>query len=156
MKKGKAKEKAEKKETFAEHVSKVQRGSMEGMYGWWDLVDDANGVGMTLDGLPEKMPYGFMFAGEAEYADEKVKCTITMSPQLYLVSVKEDYEGNIFNGFSKLFRQEPDVVYKAMAGHLRTAEYWVDMTETDKEKNRKSIKDDPDYEMEETADSDRK
>ena len=99
--------KTQQKETFQELMNRRYAENRGGIFGYFNLVDDAKEVGLELNldiFRLARVPNGFHAKGNAKYEGTEQVFTITMAPGLFLVSSNSnEKEMKIFEGFAKLF-----------------------------------------------------
>jgi len=143
-----------KNRTFQDIVNRHCAENRHGIYGWFNLVDDAKEAGLELNidisGL-RRLSNGFYAEGTAKYEGTEQVFTISMTPEMFLVSSKPNEQGmKIFEGFAKLFIQKPDLVYrdnKYGQGLIYTAEWYMCMSEAKKQEMLEEARNDSGYEI---------
>jgi len=147
--------KTQNKGTFYEHLQEHMKNSKHGIYGWFDLMEDAKDIELEI--TPDLMsltrqPGGFSTGGNAKYKGIDRRVCISMIPGLFLVSTLNDNEGMkiLEEGFGKLFRQKPNAVYKDLIhtnGEMITAEWYIGMEKKQMEEMMDDAKNSVDYEL---------
>lgn len=138
---------------FVKKVQEAIEGSPHGIYGWFDLVGDAEEAGLKMDldlGAIGKVGSGFYAKGRMDFEGNGETFVVTMTSGLYLVSTPPTEDGRkvIESGFAKLFMQSPNVVYKDQSHDgMFTAEWYLGQDEAYIDEQIQAVKSNPDYEV---------